>query len=185
MELFEFLMILLSIIIGLGLAEILTGVAKLLREGRQAEFNWVHGTVAAIIFVVLLQVFWESWGLRAIDTWTFPSMLLMLSTPVLLFLIAHILFPDKGQHADLGEYYFQRSRLIWSLATLTVVVSVLFRPIAFDMPLLVRDNLSSAPSLVACVLLATVSSRQFHYVMVPLVLLTVLVDTLAINYFIR
>ena len=184
MDLFEFLMIFLSIIVGLGLAEILTGFAKILRDGRQAELNWVHSIVTATIFIVLLQVFWESWGLREIEAWTFPAMLLMLGTPVLLFLIAHILFPEKGQYADLGQYYFQRTRLIWSLSALTVVVGVLFRPLAFDMPLFVGDNLSSAPSLVACILLATVNNRTFHTVMVPLVLLTVLADTLFISYFI-
>jgi len=39
MSLFEFLMILLSIIVGLGLAEILTGIARIFRERRQVEFS--------------------------------------------------------------------------------------------------------------------------------------------------
>ena len=185
MALFEFLMILLSIIVGLGLAEILTGTAKLLRDGRQSAFSWAHTFVVASIFLALLQVFWESWGLRTIEEWTFPAMLLMLGSPVLLFLIAHILFPGSRKYADLGEYYFHRIRLLWSLAAMTVVIGVLFRPLAFDMPLLVADNLSSAPSLVACILLATVQNRTFHNVMTPLVLLTILADTLAISYFIN
>ena len=63
MNLFEFLMILLSIIVGLGLAEILTGVARLLRDGRQAEFSWVHSAVVITILLALFQVFWESWTL--------------------------------------------------------------------------------------------------------------------------
>ena len=184
MDLFEFLMILLSIIIGLGLAEILTGTARILRDGRWAAFSWAHSFAVIVIFTVLLQVFWESWGLQGIDTWTFPAMLMMLGTPILLFVIAHVLFPSKEQQGDLGDYYFSRSTLIWSLGAATVVVSVMFRPLAFDMPLFVRDNLTSGPALIACVLLATINNRKFHNAVLPLVFLTIVWDTLAISYLI-
>lgn len=50
MSLFEFLMILLSIIVGLGLAEILTGVGRILREGRQSDFSWIHSALVAAVF---------------------------------------------------------------------------------------------------------------------------------------
>ena len=184
MDLFEFLMVLLSIIIGLGLAEILTGTARILRDGRQAAFSWAHSMTVIAIFTVLLQVFWESWGLQSIEIWTFPAMLLMLGTPILLFIIAHILFPSGEWQSDLGEYYFSRSTLIWSLGAVTVIVSVMFRPLAFDMPLFVRDNISSGPALVACLLLAAIHNRKFHNVVLPLVLLTIVWDTLAISYLI-
>jgi hypothetical protein len=42
MGLFEFLMILLSVIIGLALTELLTGVASLLRVRETVRFYWVH-----------------------------------------------------------------------------------------------------------------------------------------------
>ena len=111
-------------------------------------------------------------------------MLLMLSSPILLFTIAHILFPPGREHVDLGEYYFARAKLIWSLAALTVIVSVGFRPLAFGMPLLVVDNASSLPSLLTCVLLAVINARKLHYVLVPLVPLTIALDTMVINYLI-
>ncbi len=184
MELFEFLMILLSIIVGLGLAEILMGVARTLRDRRQAEFSWIHSAVVAAIFLALLQTFWESWGLRSVEEWTFPAMLLMLSTPILLFTLAHILFPSPSDHLDFGEYYFGRSRLIWTIALIAVVVGIMFRPLAFGQPLFVQDNLSTIPSFVSCVLLITFRNRLLHYVLVPLVPVTIALDTLVINYFI-
>ena len=185
MDLFEFLMVLLSIIVGLGLAEILTGTAKILRDGRHAAFSWAHSFAVASIFMAMLQTFWEAWGLRSIEAWTYPAMLLMLGGPVLLFVIANVLFPGDDGAEDLGEYYFARTRLIWSLAVIAVIVGVLFRPVAFDMPLFVRDNLSSGPALVACLLLATINNRTFHNVVLPFMLLTIIADTVAISYLIR
>ena len=42
MQLFEFLMVLVSIIVGLGVAELLTGLARLLRARKSVRFYWVH-----------------------------------------------------------------------------------------------------------------------------------------------
>jgi hypothetical protein len=185
MELFEFLMILLSIIVGFGLAEILTGIARMLRDGREAEFTWVHSAVVITIFLALLQTFWESWGLQDEDTWTFPAMLLMLATPIFLFTIANVLFPSGRDFANLGEYYFARAKLIWGLALLAVIVGVSFRPLAFDLPLFVADNASTIPTALTCVLLMTSRNRKLHYLLVPLAPITVAADTLVINYLIR
>jgi hypothetical protein len=185
MDLFEFLMVLLSIIVGLGIAEILTGTARILRDGRLAAFSWAHSFAVLSIFLALLQTFWESWGLRSVEAWTYPAMLLMLGGPVLLYVIANVLFPGSQAYEDLGEYYFARTRLIWSLAVVAVIVGVLFRPLAFGMPLFVRDNLSSGPALLACLLLATISNRTFHNFLLPLMLLTIILDTVVISYLIR
>lgn len=182
MNLFEFLMILLSLIIGLGLAEILAGFARFLKSDGAHEFSWTHSAVAAIVFLALLQTFWESWGLRSIEEWSFPAMLLMLASPTFLYLIAHVIFPERDQSASLEDYYYQRARLIWALAGLTVIVSTLFRPLAFDMPLWVIDNATNIPTLAVCLVLGVSGRRWLHRVLVPAVLLIVLLDTLAISY---
>ena len=182
MNLFEFLMILLSLIVGLGLAEILSGVAKLLKREGARGFSWTHSAATLTVFIGLLQTFWESWGLSSIETWSFPAMLLMLASPIFLYLIAHVLFPERDSTISLDDYYFEQARLIWVLAGLTVIVGTLFRPLAFDMPLWVLDNLSAIPTIMACALLSFISTRMFHRVLVPLILVFVLLDTLTINY---
>ena len=175
-------MILLSIIVGLGLAEILTGIARIFRERRQREFSWIHSALVAAVFFGLLQTFWESWSLRAIEEWTFPAMLLMLSSPILLMTIAHVLFPADAQYKNLEEYYFTNPGLPWRLALATVVLGTLFRPIAFGMPLLVRDNATAIPMVMICALLGFSRNRTLHTVLVPLVTIFVILDTLLISY---
>lgn len=185
MDLFEFLMILLSLIVGLGLAEILTGFGRMLRERRENQLSWIHSTLAAAVFLGLLQTFWESWGLRSVTEWTFPAMLLMLASPILLLTIAHILFPTRLEQANLKEYYFENPRLPWRLAAATVVVGTFFRPIAFGAPLFVWDNASGVPLILVCGILATSQKRIVHYILVPLVTTMIILDTLFINYVIR
>ena len=53
MELFEFLMVLVSIIIGLGVAEVLTGVARELRYRKSVQHDWLHAVLVIGIFLAL------------------------------------------------------------------------------------------------------------------------------------
>jgi hypothetical protein len=73
MGLFEFLMILLSVIIGLALTELLTGVASLLRVRETVRFYWVHVVLQFGIFFALLQQWWESWDLAEIEVISFGA----------------------------------------------------------------------------------------------------------------
>ena len=182
MNLFEFLMILLSLIVGLGLTEILSGIARSMKRDGLRGFSWTHSATSLVVFLALLQTFWESWGLRAVEEWSFPAMLLMLGSPILLFLIAHILVPERENAGTLEDYYFERARLLWSLAALTVIVGTLFRPIAFSMPLWVPDNASAVPTLAVCILLSVSNARWLHRLLVPIVLAFLLLDTLTISY---
>jgi hypothetical protein len=181
MSLFEFLMILLSIIVGLGISELLSGVARIVRAGQLSELCLAHASLLLTLFVVLLQIFWESWSLSILTTWTFTAMLLMLATPVLLYLVTHIVLPADGDE-DLVEYYFRESRFIYSLLAFAAVVSVLFRPLAFGYPLFVVDNLSTFPTIAALVLLAWSRNPVLHRILVPLCFLGVLLDTVTISY---
>ncbi len=184
LDLYFFLMILLSIIIGLGVTEILSGFASVLRSEKLREFCLPHAATVLTLFIALLQYFWETWSLRMIEEWTFPALTLMLIAPILLYLIAHLLFPDQPAGINLTDYYYEKASLIWTLACLTILAGVLFRPLAFDMPLLVRDNLSSAINLAAAIALALSSNRWLHRILVPVGALLVILDTLVISYFI-
>ena len=182
MNLFEFLMILLSLIVGLGLAEILAGIARFLKRSGKQVIPWIHGTATLAIFVALLQTFWESWGLRTIEVWSFPAMLLMLGSPICLYLMAYILFPEQDEHTALDQYYFERARLLWPLGGLTVIVGTLFRPIAFGDSLWVVDHASGIPILVVCAILTLTRKRVVHRILVPVVLASVLLDTLTFSH---
>ena len=182
MNLFEFLMILLSLIVGLGMAEILSGIARFLKRRGDHAIPWIHGTATMAVFIGLLQTFWESWGLRSEETWSFPAMLLMLGSPICLYLMAYVLFPEPNEHDELDEYYLSRAQMIWPLAGLTVIIGTLFRPLAFGDALWDVDNASGIPILLVCAVLAISRHRVVHGILVPIVLASVLLDTLTFSH---
>ena len=182
MNLFEFLMILLSLIVGLGVTEILSGIARFLKTSGTHKIPWIHSVATLAVFIALLQTFWESWGLRTIETWSFPAMLLMLGSPISLYLMAYILFPEQHDRTSLDDYYLERAPLLWPLAGLTVIVGTLFRPLAFGDPLWVVDNASGIPILAICGVLTVTGNRVVHRILVPVVLAAVLWDTLTFSH---
>jgi len=48
MNLFELLMILLSLIAGSGIAEILSGIARFLKRNGNHEIPWTHGAATVV-----------------------------------------------------------------------------------------------------------------------------------------
>ena len=181
MQLFEFLMVLMSIIVGLGIAALLTGVADLLRARRESTLYWVHGMIVLTIFLALAQVWWESRALRTVPEWTFVGLLLMLASPTCLFMIAHLLFPRDPDVTDYEKYYFEVAQALWLLGAAAATVGSLFRPIVFGETLLVVDNLSSLPTILICVSLALTNNRRAHALLAPSLLVVVFLDIVLIN----
>jgi hypothetical protein len=178
LSLFEFLMVLVSIIIGLGIAEVLTGIAQQVRYRRSSTGYWLHSCVIALVAVALLQSWWELWGLRDTGEWVFFSMVLMIINPSALYLIAHLIFPERGQGSDLKAYYYGQMPPIWWLAILGTVSSTLFRPISFGSTLFHLDNATSAIFIAGFVALAVSRNVILHSIVVPLFLLLLIGDVI-------
>ena len=185
MSLFEFMLIIVSIIIGLGIAELLGGVARLIRCRSSIGGYWVHSVLIACVFIALLQQWWEIWGLQGTSEWTFFGAVLMLMGPLGLFLIAHLLFPDPVRDVDLRKYYHNEMRPAWWLAVITVIGATAFRPLAIGDDLLDMDNLASVVLLGMFVVLALNQRPVIHFLLVPLFLAALLLDIAQYTYVLR
>lgn len=182
MSIFEFLMVLVSIIIGLGIAEILRGVARHIRNRDSVSGYWVHTVAIMLVFIALVQQWWEIWGLQIYSDWSFLGLLMMLTGPTGLFLIAYLLFPQPVEGANFREYYYGPMRPIWWIAVLTVTLATLFRPIIFGSDLLIIDNASSLVAFVGFTILGLSVNRSVHAVLVPVLFASILWDILAMSF---
>lgn len=182
MSLFEFLMVMVSIIIGFGMAELMTGAAGMLRNRATTKPYWVHLVLCTAIFIALLQQWWEAWGLQAAPGWTFLGLMLLLGGPIGLFLIAHLLFPDPIEGTDFREYYYGPMRPLWFVAAITVIVGTLFRPLTIGEALLKWDNATSLVFVIAFVIAGMTRRAAVHQTIAPILLVLLLFDVLGWNY---
>lgn len=178
MSRFEFVLVLLSIIIGLGLTELLINVVGQIKARKTTRVFWPQSVLVTIILLALLQIWWEIWELRVVEVWTFPVLLLMLAGPITLFCISHLIFPSKIEGADMKKFYFSNSRLIWGLAAFTVIVATLFRPLAFGVTLFDPSNIASLFLLVIFLGLAFSKNKLAHALGPPIILAAMLLDIL-------
>lgn len=178
-------MVLVSLIIGLGVAELLTGVAQTIRNRDTVRQYWVHTVFVVIVFLALLQQWWEIWGVRDTPVWTFPGLLMMLGGPVGLFLISHLLYPEPISGSDYKSYYYNKMGPVRWVGVITVVVAVTFRPVVLGNELFTADNLSSVLLVAIFIGMNFTRKEWFHGATVILVLMGLMADIMIFNVEIR
>ncbi|MFG1691515.1 hypothetical protein ACGF5M_05115 [Gemmatimonadota bacterium] len=123
MSTFEFISVLLSIVVGLALTRLLSGVGRALEIRRGLRFYWVQG-VWVVNVGLLLVAFWWATLFSHVDqeTWLFPNFALLLGYSVLLFLQAVLILPtDLAEGADLEAHFFEVRPWFFTLSALTAV----------------------------------------------------------------
>ncbi len=122
---FDYVSVVLSVIIGLGLTHLLTGFVELVQARDRVRFYWLHTTWAALLFVGIVYLWWSIWGPRALPVWNFGSFLVLLLEAVLLFVFvaAAFLVPrPTDPPLDLRAHYYQSRRGVFGAYAAFVVL---------------------------------------------------------------
>ncbi len=159
MSVLEFLLIAHSILLGLGIAEILRGFAELIRS---APLNISRRALGIASWALLLyfQVWWVSWQLGHRDSWSFPDFLLILLPVLILYVLARLSFPKKIDGADLSAYYQKVAPALW------IAVAAIYLTFAFYSPFLHGELiplLFASQVIIATAALVAIKVRHFWY----------------------
>jgi hypothetical protein len=123
---FGYLSVLLSIILGLALAQILVGMRGRMLTRHQVREFWPVQLWAAFFLLVSAQMWWAMFGLRNRHEWDFSSFGILLAQVITLYLLAGLIYPDfsHDREVDLRAHYFQQRRHFFSLCLLLVLFSI-------------------------------------------------------------
>jgi hypothetical protein len=125
MESFRWIAAALSMILGLAVTRVLSGLVEVFRARSTARLDWIPVAWAMILFVMQLQFWWAVIELQdLVQTWTLASFLLLVSLPLLLFLAAALVLP--GQRMEPGDSlagFFERDGR-WGLAAISAYLVV-------------------------------------------------------------
>ena len=129
MGIIEYLSVLVSILIGLSIADIVTSFHKLMRNRKRVVWDWISPVLA---ITMLLQVlgFWWIWmeiyaGRPSVSLAYFiPDIVVF----ILLFLACAIVLPDEFQTTklDLREYYWSTVPYFWIVFLIMGLVFMIF-----------------------------------------------------------
>lgn len=125
---FEYVTILVSIILGLGITKILSSLAELLYDFKKVRFFWVHSIWVILILYIHVQEWFILYELKGYPSWELPVFLFILLYPITLFLAASMLFPviDKNEHVDLKIFFCSNYKPLYFLFLICIVLSLAF-----------------------------------------------------------
>lgn len=123
---FEYVIVLISIILGLGITLVLTGIAEMIRRWKTITHFWPYQIWIALVFVLHIQEWWATYDLKSIMTWSLPAFLFVILYPILLFILANLLFPSKWpkKGIDLKAFYFENYTRFFICVILFAALSI-------------------------------------------------------------
>src|SRR5260221_4591987 len=101
MDTFSYLSVLISIVLGLGITNLLGGMATLLSRRADVRMYWPLPIWLVTLFLMHVQTWWTMFGLRRVGHWTFAEFLIVLMQPVLLYLMTALVQPGRAPAAAL------------------------------------------------------------------------------------
>lgn len=109
---FGYLSVLLSIIIGLAIAQVLQGYRALLLARRRTHSDATPLIWSGLVLLVAAQAWWASFGLNARHNWDFLDFAIILIQMGLLYMLAALVLPDvpHGEPVDLNRHFEDHRR---------------------------------------------------------------------------
>ncbi len=126
-ETFRYLAVSFSMILGLGVTRVLSGLVRAFRARRQVELDWIPFAWAAATFVLQIQFWWAVIELPSlIEHWTLATFLLLLSIPLVLFAAAAMILPlgELAPGENLMSTFTEDGR--WGLVFLSAYAAIAF-----------------------------------------------------------
>jgi hypothetical protein len=123
---FEYVTVLISIILGLGITQIVTGVAEIIHAWERTKLYWPHLLWIALVFFLHIQEWWTLYDMRLYPTWRLPTFLFISLYPINLFILARILFPTFSEGPiDFKSFYFASCNKFFLGIIIAAVISIL------------------------------------------------------------
>ena len=165
---FEYLSVLISIILALGMTRVLGGVGEMLQARSRRRLYWVHVLWIVNLFLYLVVAWWIFYRWRNEQPWTFFLFLFVLISPTVLYLASLLLFPREGsldESIDYKTHYYANHRaffVLFSLFTPVDIVDSLLKGIPHFLSLGPQYIVSSSVYFVCLVTAAITRNERYH-----------------------
>lgn len=126
MDEFTYLSVLIGLILGLGITQLMEGFGRLLQLRERITWYWPGKLWGIVLLIFHIQAWWAMYELRHIPHWTFPSFIVVLIQPVLLFLLSALALPDARdeERIDLRTAFLSHAPFTFVVASLMVISSL-------------------------------------------------------------
>ena len=101
MEKLSYLATFISLIYGLGVANLLAHLASLIKRGREADWYWIHTLWCIYLLLLMASMWWTLQSWDEVPRIGYLSYLSLLLSPSILFIASDVLFPERSQQGNI------------------------------------------------------------------------------------
>lgn len=169
---FEYVSVLISIILGLGITQILIGVSELIRRWARLTFHLPYVLWIVLVFIMHVHEWWIIYEFKHFEAWHLHFFLLIALYPINLFILANLLFPQNWprKRFNMLKYYSRQWVSMYSVGLALPVITILQNSLIHEIS--VREQ--SAPIILAlCFLLMLIFRPRHQWVHMVFALLLV------------
>jgi len=122
MSSFEFIAALMSIIIGLGVTNLLAGAGRAFYRRKENPLDEVHIVLTLATLLLLVLQWWVTFKWNTEITWSFDRFLLLIVWTITLYMLTVFLYPPDLSEAEEHQRRFQRNRVGYYSAFIAMCV---------------------------------------------------------------
>lgn len=170
-ESFNYLSVLISIILGLAITQVLQAVRGLILTRKRVRLYTPTVIWTALALLIAIQAWWASFSMHMRVTWNFLSLLVIVLQAISIYMIAALVLPDPKEEniVELREHYFAHriwffgallGAVVFSLAKVLILTGHLAEPLDTNFQLIF--GLASVTAMM-------IDREWFHKALAPVV----------------
>jgi hypothetical protein len=126
MDTFNYLSVLISIILGLGITQLLSALGRSLEYRDKDRLYWPSIAWFIVLLLAHIQTWWSFFGLKDHASWNFLQFVFVLLQPIGLYLLSVLTLPSPGSDStNLKTWYFANRRVFFILLMLFLFFSLM------------------------------------------------------------
>lgn len=160
---FEYVSILISIILGLGITQLLSAFSDLLYHYRKVKFYWPHTIWLVFILFLNIQDWFITFKLKDKMEWNLPALLFVLLYPIALFVITKMILPtnESEERYNMRSFYFRQYNITFLMMAVSALLSLLF-----NVFLLNKNYIEQLPVVMLFIAMLLISYKKINSEMV-------------------
>ena len=116
MDAFSYLSVMASVVVGLGLTQLLAGIGNFVQIRRRVQFYWLHTMWVMLLIILHLHMWWSFWVLRQVTDWTYGTFAYVLIGPATLVIASHVIIPEMiDGRIDVERHYYDTRTVFFGL----------------------------------------------------------------------
>ena len=173
---FEYVSILVSIILGLGITQLLSSFSDVLYHFKKVKFYWPHLIWIVFILFLHIQDWFVTYQLKDKPVWQLWELMFILIYPISLFIVAKMLLPtnEREEETNLKLYYFSQYALLFFVVAISVLVSILFNIFLLNKSLPLQMHLIAFLIIMLVISIKNIDNEWLHKILALIIALVAL-----------